>query len=459
MQEIGFGLTVKQIRIVAYRLAEQAQIKHPFSTTKQCAGWYWWASFKKRYNLSLRTPESLSMNRAQSATREALNEFYKMVEELYIKLKVQNHPQRIWNLDESGFMFVMKSGKVVALTGKTHVYKQTFGERGTTTTVLPCVNVAGDAIPPMIIFKGKRQDDRLRSAEFPCLIKLSEKGWINNDLFLEFFQHFIDNISLARPVVLFMDSHKSHLAPQVLELASKEQIYIVTYPPHITHLLQPLDVGIFSPLKAKWRNHLDMFQLEKPGVKPTRYDFLKMFSAAYQETIDKRSLIAKAFAKAGIYPINYNAIPDHAVAPSLVTCDAIENDITACTSQDRADKENHELQPESEKSQDANNQQSGCSKDFQEVLKIPKIKEKANKKSQVKKAKKKGMVYGPKQPLSANTDQNICGTCRGHFEQDVKLKNGAEWIECQFCKSWYHVLCQKVLNTTFFLCSNCELSD
>lgn len=104
MQEIGFGLTVKQIRIVAYRLAEKAQIKHPFSRTKQYAGWYWWASFKKRYNLSLRTPESLSMNRAHSATRESINEFYKMLEELYSKLGIQNQPQRIWNLDETGFM-------------------------------------------------------------------------------------------------------------------------------------------------------------------------------------------------------------------------------------------------------------------------------------------------------------------------------------------------------------------
>lgn len=31
--------------------------------------------------------------------------------------------------------------------------------------------------------------------------------------------------------------------------------------------------------------------------------------------------MVKAFAKAGIYPIKYDAIPDQAIALSLVTCD------------------------------------------------------------------------------------------------------------------------------------------
>lgn len=116
-------------------------------------------------------------------------------------------------------------------------------------------------------------------------MKLIEKGWINNDLFLGFFKHYIENLPLARPQVLFMDSHKSHLAPEVLELAHAEQIYIVTYPPHLTNILQPLNVGVFRPLKLKWRTELDKFQAENPGEKPTRYNFFAMFSKAYTTTI------------------------------------------------------------------------------------------------------------------------------------------------------------------------------
>lgn len=77
-------------------------------------------------------------------------------------------------------------------------------------------------------------------------------------------------------------------------------------------------------------------------------------------------MIAKAFAKAGVYPVNYDVIFEHVVAPSLVTGDV-------------SDKEN---QPET----DPENQQPGCSKD-QEVLKIPHPqKNKTSRKSPTKKS-------------------------------------------------------------------------
>ncbi|KAL3281961.1 hypothetical protein HHI36_005164, partial [Cryptolaemus montrouzieri] len=65
----------------------------------------------------------------------------------------------------------------------------------------------------------------------------------------EFLKHFVESILMSRSVVVFMESHKSHLAPEVLQIASDEQIHKVTYPPYLTHLLQPLDVGVLQPLK------------------------------------------------------------------------------------------------------------------------------------------------------------------------------------------------------------------
>lgn len=128
------------------------------------------------------------------------------------------------------------------------------------------------------------------------------------------------------------------------------------------------------------------------------------------------------------------------------------------------------------KSQTLEEPQPGCSNDstlslaVQDLLQIPKAKEKkAGKKCQPRKVKK-GQVYVPS-PQSKptrttpamtsqkNIDSNTCGSCKATFERDVKLKNGKEWIECQFCKTWYHVECQNVSNHCFFLCSNCELSD
>ncbi|KAL3272844.1 hypothetical protein HHI36_014305 [Cryptolaemus montrouzieri] len=56
-----------------------------------------------------------------------------------------------------------------------------------------------------------------------------------------------------------------------------------------------------------------------PGEKPIRYNFMTTFSRAYTPALDSRGIVRNAFKKASTFPIDYNAIPDAAVAPSLVT--------------------------------------------------------------------------------------------------------------------------------------------
>ena len=51
------------------------------------------------------------------------------------------------------------------------------------------------------------------------------------------------------PVILFLDGHKSHETLALVEIAKKHGITLFVFPPHTTHLLQPLDVGVFGPFK------------------------------------------------------------------------------------------------------------------------------------------------------------------------------------------------------------------
>lgn len=37
--------------------------------------------------------------------------------------------------------------------------------------------------------------------------------------------------------------------PRVLEIAAAHNVHMLAFPPHSTHILQPLDVGIMQPLK------------------------------------------------------------------------------------------------------------------------------------------------------------------------------------------------------------------
>lgn len=96
------------------------------------------------------------------------------------------------------------------------------------------------------------------------LVKLSPKGWINSELFLEWLNFFITSIPPERPVILLIDSHSAHIDPEVLKVAKENELILFTFPAHCTHLLQPLDVGIFKSLKSNWRESMTKYMNENP---------------------------------------------------------------------------------------------------------------------------------------------------------------------------------------------------
>lgn len=54
------------------------------------------------------------------------------------------------------------------------------------------------------------------------LVKLSQKRWINAELFLEWFNHFICSIPPTRHIAVLMDSHASHVPKKFIDLAKKK---------------------------------------------------------------------------------------------------------------------------------------------------------------------------------------------------------------------------------------------
>lgn len=82
-------------------------------------------------------------------------------------------PMQIFNVGESGFSTVQKKPqKIVGLEGKKQIGTITSGERGVNTTAVCCASVAGQFVPPMLIFIRIRQN-----APFGSLVTVSESGY------------------------------------------------------------------------------------------------------------------------------------------------------------------------------------------------------------------------------------------------------------------------------------------
>jgi len=91
-------------------------------------------------------------------------------------------------------------------------------------------------------------------------VSTSENGWTDNFLCKEWFKNSftvfprqLHEMNLASPFFLSTyDGHSSHEKLKPINLTCTHNIILFCLPPHTTHKLQPLDVGVFGPLQCAW---------------------------------------------------------------------------------------------------------------------------------------------------------------------------------------------------------------
>lgn len=101
-----YGLTMKDVRKLAFDLAEKNHLKHSFNKEKGLAGRDWLRGFLKRNpTLSFRKPEATSIARARGFNRTSVNAFFDMLDNTTNNQHFP--PSRIFNADETGVSTVI----------------------------------------------------------------------------------------------------------------------------------------------------------------------------------------------------------------------------------------------------------------------------------------------------------------------------------------------------------------
>nr|XP_023027055.1 uncharacterized protein LOC111515050 [Leptinotarsa decemlineata] len=121
MEERLFGLTIADLKSLAYQFAVRIHISQPFINEKQIAEKDWVYGFLKRNTkLSLRLPEKTSAARASAFNEVNVNTFFDLLDHLYGTCRYS--PNRIYNCDEAGITTVPnKPSKVISKKGKKQV--------------------------------------------------------------------------------------------------------------------------------------------------------------------------------------------------------------------------------------------------------------------------------------------------------------------------------------------------
>ncbi|XP_071056456.1 uncharacterized protein [Onthophagus taurus] len=181
-----FGLTIKELRHLAYQLAVRNGIGNKFPNGT--AGQDWVSGFFKRHpTLSVRKPEATSGARAMGFNKVAVDKFFSLLTNLIDKHKLT--ASKTFNCDETGVSVNPKNhSKIIASKGKRQVGSLTSSERGETVTCLICISADGAYMPPMLIFPRKKRQKEFELGLPPGgWAEVHNTGWMTAELFLVWF--------------------------------------------------------------------------------------------------------------------------------------------------------------------------------------------------------------------------------------------------------------------------------
>jgi hypothetical protein len=144
----------------------------------------------------------------------------------------------------------------------------------------------------------------------------SENGWTNDKLFIQWFlKVFLPDAHAHRdlahpdaPFLLIVDGHGSHETVEFLEIARAHNVIIFKLPPHTTHRLQPLDVGVFGPLQREWQKRCE-YAITTTGEGIKRQDVPREYFIARSAAL-KPDTIVKSYKSSGIRPLGNPFISD-----------------------------------------------------------------------------------------------------------------------------------------------------
>ena len=86
-----------------------------------------------------------------------------------------------------------------------------------------------------------------------------------------------------------------------MQFAFTYDIHRLCFPSHSTHLLRPLDVGIFGPLGQYYSNVVDIWSRAHPYQVISKGDFFPLCQKAWRASLTEKNIKA-AFAVTGIHP-------------------------------------------------------------------------------------------------------------------------------------------------------------
>jgi len=341
---LGYPPTHAQIRRLARRMLGD----------DETLGKRWTSRFLAR-NPSITTirPRRIHANRADRACEAVIRPWFD-----YLKLPgVEVIPAKNrYNIDETGITSgIGDNGLVIGSKERKKFQKKKQGDR-IWTSIIECISADGRYLNPVVIFKG----GNLQQQWYPRNLqpfkgwkwKTTENGWSDDNTAVTWLRNiFLPETRPANPSekrLLILDGHGSHTTEEFMWLAFSNNVQLLFLPAHTSHVLQPLDLSVFGPLKARYRaRYNEVVSGFDEGTVAEKRAFLECYRQARVCGMTESNIKA-GWKATGLWPVslrkplsnglvikNSNGNVGQVTATVSISLQAVHNPILGKNSEDR----------------------------------------------------------------------------------------------------------------------------
>lgn len=302
--QMGLG-AIKQMVFGAVKHLCTADGKEPPS-------WRWFSQWLKS-NTALHSIKTkpIERSRLESHTEAEVQAWFEDYHATLARYKITK-PKYVLNMDESGVRVGCPSGEEVVVPDEVADLYTASPENRESVTIFETIYAGGKKPPilPLVICPGvKVMDNWIHDyLTGDKAITTSPTGYTNDKVVMDYLDHLILNTKASASkhwILFFMDGHLTHEYPDFVVKAAEHHIALHVFPSHLTHALQPLDVGVFRPWKH-YHNKAIQNAIRSFDFEYTILSFFRDLSTIRKETM-KPYTITNSFRESGMWPVNAKA--------------------------------------------------------------------------------------------------------------------------------------------------------
>lgn len=297
----GHAPTHNTVRAMASRISQE-------SGASGRIGHHWLQRFLTRQPaIRSKLGRKIEVLRIENTKADSLRTFFELFRRVRKEYKVAD--EDIWNMDETGLALGSSAHQqVLGRSATSRTYKKSPENREWVSTV-ETISAAGRSIPCLVIFKGKNiQSSWFEADSVPDWhYTTSERGWTSNDIGKRWLQqifipHTQPKITGASRILL-MDNQGSHIPTDFMWICFQNNIRLLYMPAHSSHVLQPLDLAVFSRLKSSYRAQIEKLAKYENAAPIKKIRFVKYYNQARQDAL-KEIYIRAGWRGTGLVPWN-----------------------------------------------------------------------------------------------------------------------------------------------------------